>query len=313
LNVKDIITELADIQKPLVNSHLADLSQVTFSDLKEFSNVWNRIDVKRRREIISRLIDFTADSVELNFDVIYKFCLLDPDEDVRRQAIEGLWENEDPSLIQSFIDLLLKDPSEKVQTAAVSALGKFALMSELGAIRAQYKNLLSKVLLAVLNDNGKHIEIRRRALEAVATLSTQQVKEAINKAYQSQNEQMKVGAIYAMGRNCDPDWMPLLLNELSNRDAEIRYEAVSACGEMGSEEIVQHLITMIKDDDVDVRLAAVQALGKIGGEESKQNLKKYAASADEVTREAIAQALLEIETQDDMTIFQMPLQGDYED
>lgn len=313
MEIKDLIVEIADLQKPLVNSHLADLSQMTARDIQDFTQVWNTIDVNRRRDIIDRLVEFSAENVELNFDIIYRVCLSDTDAEVKNQAIEGLWENEDPALIRSYINLLNTDPSEKVQAAATTALGRFALMSELGAIRAQYKNLISQVLLAAINDTDKSVEIRRRALEAVATLSTQQVKDAIKKAYQSRNDKLIISAIYAMGRNCDPDWMPLLLNELSNRDAEIRYEAVSACGEMGSEDIVQHLIPLIQDDDVDVRLAAIQALGKIGGEESKQNLKKYAKSADTVTRDSIEQVLLEMETQDDPTMFRMPSQGEYED
>lgn len=313
MSIKNLITEIADINEPLVNSHLADLSQMTPADLRDFEQAWKTIDSKRRREIITRLVELVTDSVELNFDLIYKICLSDPDADVRSKAIEGLWENEDPSLIQPFINLMNKDPSEKVQAFAAMALGRFAIMAEFGTIRPKYKNIVGQVLLAVINDTNKTAEVQRRALEAVAPLSIQPVKEAIKKAYESNNERLVVSAIHAMGKNCDLDWMPILLNELVNRDAEIRYEAAYACGEIGSEEIVQYLIPLIQDDDVDVRQAAAQALGKIGGEEAKQNLKKFMPSSDEATREAIAQALSEIETQDDMTLLRMPLQEEDED
>ncbi len=311
--VKDIINEMADTNKVLVNSHLADLSQLTPTDIKDYAQVWKTIELKRRREIITRLIELTTDSVELNFDSIFKSCLNDPDADVRSEAINGLWENEDPTLISSFIDLLNTDPSEKVQVSAVMALGRFALMAELGSISPRYGNLVGYVLLAANNDTSKTIEIRRRALEAVATLSTQQVKTAIKIAYESRDERLAISAIYAMGRNCDPNWLPILIKELNSSDAEMRYEAVCACGQIGDEDTVQYLLPIANDTDIDVRLAVIQTLGKIGGNEAKEYLQKNANDPNEAVREEIEQALNEISIQDDMTLLQMvPETGNHE-
>ncbi|MDD5289240.1 MAG: HEAT repeat domain-containing protein [Dehalococcoidales bacterium] len=312
--VKDIINEMADTGKALVNSHLADLSQISPANLKYFTEVWKTIELKRRREIITRLAELITDSVELNFDTIFKSCLTDPDADIRSEAINGLWENEDPSLISSFIDLLNKDPSEKVQASAALALGRFALMAELGSIRPRYGVLIGQVLLAVTEDKSKSIEVRRRALEAVAPLSTEQIKLAIRKSYESRDERLAISAVYAMGRNCDTNWLPTVLKELNNHDAEMRYEAVCAIGEIGDEDTIQHLLPLTDDTDIDVRMAAVQALGKIGGNEAKQHLQKNANDPNEAVREAIEQALNEISIQDDMTIFQMaPPPGEHED
>ncbi len=311
--VKDIITEMADTNKALVNSHLADLSQTSPDGMKYFIQMWKTIELKRRREIIIRLIELTTDNVELNFDSIFKSCLADPDADVISEAINGLWENEDPSLISSFIDLLNTDPSEKVQVSATLALGRFALMAELGSISPRYGNLVGHVLLAVNSDNSKSIEVRRRALEAVATLSTQQVKTAIKNAYESRDERLAISAIYAMSRNCDHNWLPILIKELNSNDAEMRYEAVCACGEIGDEDIVQYLLPIVNDSDIDVRLAVIQALGKIGVNEAKQYLQKNADDPNEAVREAIEQALNEISIQDDMTLLQMiPEPGNHE-
>lgn len=308
--VKDIINEMADIGKTLVNSHLADLSLMATADVKDFKLAWQTIDVKRRREIINRLIELVADSVELNFDSIYKACLTDTDDQVRNAAIDGLWENEEPSLMVSLIDLLNNDPSEKVQAAAALALGRFVLMAELGSLSPRYGNVLGHVLLTVTADDNKSIEVRRRALEAVAPLSIEQVKDAIKVAYESKNELLAISAVYAMGRNCDSKWLPYLLKELKSSEAEMRYEAVSACGELGDEDIVQYLLPVGNDPDIDVRLALIQSLGKIGGNEAKQFMKKNAADPNEAVHEAIEQALNEISIQDDITILEMSSQPD---
>jgi HEAT repeat protein len=305
LLVKDIIAEMADISKPLVNTHLADLTQLSPANLKEFAQVWKTIELKRRHEILTRLSELITDSIELNFDSIFKTCLTDPDDDVRSEAINGLWENENPALISNYIDMLTTDTSEKVQAAAALALGRFALMAELGSISPKYGNVVGHVLLSVTGDKSKPIEVRRRALEAVAPLSTELVRTAIKTAYESNDDRLMISAIYAMGRNCESKWLPFLLKELKSNDAEMRFEAVGALGEIGNEDIVQYLMPVANDTDIDVRMAVMQALGKIGGNEAKQFLLKNAGDPNEAVRDAIEQALNEISIQDDMTLFQM--------
>ncbi len=302
--INEIIDEIADIDKPIVNSHLADLAQITPKDFKNYSDVWKTIELKRRREIITRLVELVADNVELNFDPIFRSCLNDTDAEVKSTAIDGLWENEDPSLIPSFINLLNTEASEEVQTSAAMGLGRFALMAELGSISHHYGNMIGEALLAVINDKSKTIDVRRRGLEAIASLNSQEVNETIKNAYNSRDERMMVSAIYAMGRNCNPHWMPILLKELDNHDAEIRYEAVSACGKMGTEEIVSHLLPLSKDLDTDVQLATIEALGKIGGNEAKRYLHENSNDSNEAIREAIEQALAEVEAHEDMALFQ---------
>ena len=206
--------------------------------------------------------ELATDSVELNFDNIFLSCLHDPDEDVRSAAIDGLWENEEPALIPLLIDLMNNDLSEKVQANAALALGRFALMAEINSIAPKYAIQVGQALLDVFNDPNKSVEVRRRALEAVSPLSTEQVKTAIKTAYESRDERLKISAVYAMGKNCDTKWMPFLLKELKNSDAEIRYEAVTACGEIGDEDIMQYLIPAANDEDIDVQTGGHSGAGE---------------------------------------------------
>ena len=305
MSVKDYIVEMADINKVLVNTHLAALSDMAAADLRDFAQVWKTIELKRRCEIITRLTELATDSVELNFDNIFMSCLKDIDADVRSEAINGLWENEEPALIPLLIGLLNNDPAEKVQATAALALGRFTLMAELGSISPKYGVQIGQGLLSVTADKNKSIEVRRRALEAVSPFSTEQVKTAIKTAYEGRDERLAISAVYAMGKNCDSKWLAILLKELKNSDAEMRYEAVTACGEIGDEDIVQYLLPVANDEDIDVHLAVIQALGKIGGNEAKQYLQKNAGDPNEAVRDAIETALNEISIIDDMTVFEM--------
>jgi len=278
-----------------------------------FKTAWRKTAVARRREVITRLVEMARDTVELDFDIILRYCLSDPDAEVRVQAIDGLWESEDPTLIRPFTAMMQTDAAEKVQAAAATALGKFTLLVECGDIRPEFRATLSESLLAVYRDPGKSIETRRRALEAVAPLALPDVREAIKTAYESRDERFTVSALFAMGRTRNDAWLPVLYRELDNPDAEIRYEAADACGEIGLEDAAPHLLERIHDEDVEVRLAVIRALGSIGGAEAKQGLQRIADDPSEAIREAVEQALSEIGAAEDMSFFEMNLPGGPDD
>jgi HEAT repeat protein len=313
VSIKNLIEEIANTDKPLTSSHIADLSQITVADMSVLKRVWETINTTRRRQLISRMVELTKDNAELNFDLIFKHGLSDTDAEVRAGAIDGLWENEDPSLIRTFINLLQNDTSYNVQASAAAALGKFVMLAECEEIRQSYKTTLSRVLLEIIDNSSKPIDVRRRALESVAPLSIPPVREAIKKAYESRDERFTISAIYAMGRTCNDAWLPILYKEMNNADVEIRYEAAGACGEIGMEESVPYLLEHIHDTDVEVQMAVIQSLAKIGGSEAKKSLQRIARDENIAVREAVQQALTEIETMEDMTLFQMNASGEQDD
>jgi len=300
---EETIADLRNGAKPLRSSRLAELSNLDSEELRLFERAWTTIEPKRRRQIVYRLVELVEDNFELNFDSIFKNCLKDQDTEVRCKAIEGLWESEETSLINPLINLLEHDSSEKVQAAAAIALGKFAMLAEHEKLRPCHKSKVCQALFAVIDGRSKPVEVRRRALEAASPLSLPQVNRAIMEAYQNDSPEFKVSAVYAMGRNCDPSWLPILLRELACADAEMRYEAVAACGELGGEEATASVIKLIDDPDADVQRAAIQALGRIGGSEAKSCLEECLHSPSELIRQAAEQALQELETWEDPMSF----------
>jgi HEAT repeat protein len=301
-NIKQVINDLADKEKALVNASMADLSNINNEELDFLARVWSGIEVDRRRKIISRLVELAEENFELNFDSIFKYSLRDQDADVGAKAIEGLWENEETILISSFIRMLNEDSSEIVQAAAAKALSKFALLAELKKLGPSSSSRVSEALLAILKDKNKPKEVWRRALEAAAPLSHPEVKKAIDEAYSSGDPKIHNSAIYAMGKNCDSYWMPTLVKEMASPSPDTRYEAAGACGEICDEEAVPHLIKLVQDKDSEVQQAAVISLGKIGGNKAKQFLLKCRNSADEIVSDAAEQALKHLEAEDDSFI-----------
>jgi len=305
LPIEKIIADLVNIEQPLRNSRLVDLSNLSSEELELLEQVWASIEPTRQRQIIYRLVELAEDNLELDFDSIFRNCLKDQDAEVRGKAVEGLWESEDASLISPFINLLEQDSSVNVQVAAATALGKFAMLAELNKLRSCHTAKICQALLGVFSDENRDIEVRRRTLEAAAPLNLPQIKKTIREAYDSYNRKLKISAIYAMGRNCHRSWLPVLLEELSSVDTEIRYEAAGACGELGEEEAVPYLMKLIGDPDVDVQATALQALGKIGGSEAKKCLQQCLNNPGEVIRQAAEQALDELEAEERLFTFRI--------
>jgi len=305
LPIEEIITDLRDSSQPLRNSRLVDLSNLNSEELELWKQAWANIKPRRRRQIIYRLVELAEDNFELDFDSIFKNCLRDQDTEVRSKAIEGLWESEDASLISPFVNLLEQDGSENVQAAAATALGKFAMLAGLNKLRSGHTSKVCQALLGVFGDRNRTVKVRRRALEAVAPLNLPQVEKAIRGAYQSHNRQLKISAIYAMGKNCNRSWLPVLLKELSSADAEVRYEAAGACGELGEESASPYLVELIGDPDVDVQVAALQALGKIGGGGAKECLQQCLNNPSEVIRQVAEQTLYELEAEESPFTFRV--------
>ena len=289
--IRQTAAHLLDSGQRLLNSSLAELTDLRPAGLSYLKEVWPQIALKRRRQIVARLVELAEDDVQLSFDAIFKMLLTDPDEEVRTLAIGGLWENEEPSLIEPLIGLLHEDSTAKVQAAAATALGRFALLAEHGRLRPEAADRVRQALLAALADDDLPAEVKRRVLEAASPLSLPQVKEAIRAAYEAENPWLRVGAVYAMGKNCDPAWLPTLLKEVSSNSAEMRYEAATACGELEEEAAVPCLIELTDDADAEVQLAAIQALGKIGGGRARKCLESLLDHPRESVRQVAGEAV----------------------
>ncbi len=292
--IEEIIPKMSNGDQPLSSSALAELSNLSPDEMTLFRQAWADIEPRRRREIISRLVELAEDDFDLNFDSIFVSCLNDPDAEVRSSAIDGLWENEEPSLINPLIDMLKRDDSEMVQAAAATALGKFAILAEHKKLRSCHESRICQALITSFQ-GAPTTEVKHHVLEAMAPISSPQVTEAIREAYYSDDDKLKVSAIYAMGQNSNPSWLPILIKEMASPDAEIRYEAAGASGELGEEEAVTYLIRLINDPDAEVQMAAIQALGNTGGPEAKNCLEKYLDSPSEAIQQAAEDALHELE------------------
>lgn len=293
------LAELSDLGQPLIASKLAILSDLIPEEVRLFFEAWPHIDVVRRRQVLHRLMELAEDNLELDFDGIFLACLGDEDGETRATAIEGLRECADPALIDHLTALLLDDAEQPVREAAAVALGKFAMLAELGKLLPGDARKVEETLLNASNNMDEVDSVRCKVLEAIAPLSKPHVEDLIRGAYHGSSRELKASALYAMGQNCNPSWLPLLLTELHSPHPRLRFEAARACAELEAEEAVPRLVELLDDGDALVRMCAIEALGRTGGSEAKAALQECLDSSDESVREAAQEALQEMGSWDE--------------
>lgn len=303
-DVTTILAQLGDHRNTLSYRDLRQLSDIGRSTHGEFQRGWQQIDEERRRRIAQALVDVAEDNVELDFRDAFAAMLDDDNQEVRRLAVNGLWEDDRPSTLRALLSMK-DDPSSEVQAAVALALGRFAYRCALDEISGSTADEIHSALLGIATNFDRPASVRRRALEGAGYFAGDDVLEAIAQAYASGDRPQKESALVAMGRSLDPRWLPILEAELQSNEPALRYEAARASGELGEQAspLLPHLLPLTESDDAEVAQASIWALGQIGGEAARRTLRQLTRSRDRATKEAAEEALAELDLDEDPLTF----------
>jgi HEAT repeat protein len=298
---KELFVDFTDALRHLRDDALAPratlsaLSGANRAQLGAFAETWIHLPVERRREVSEKLIDIAEENVEMDFNLLFRHMFNDEDAQVRVNAIEGLWEDEDHGLIALLVGFLRSDPDPRVRAAGAQALGRFVLLGEYDRIAGDQANLIHDALLATIRSANEPFDVRARALESLAYWGSDLMRDVISNAYADDDADMRASAVAAMGRSADGYWSKPVSEELESIDSRMRFNAARAAGELEIHSAVRRLIELIDDPDREVQSAAVTALGQIGGNPARQALQSIADSDDDVLAALASDALDELE------------------
>lgn len=290
----DALRRLRDDAMP-ARSKLTALSGANRAQLGAFAETWVRLPVERRREASLRLVEIAEEDIQADFNILFRYLLDDEDAQVRANAIDGLWEDEDPGLIAPFVGFLRSDPNALVRATAADALGRFVLLKEYNRISEQNGDLIHSALLATIRSANEPLDVRRRALEALAYWGGEMMRDVIANAYADDDAKMRESAIAAMGRSADNYWSRQVSAELESNDAPMRFNAARAAGELELKSAVKRLIELLNDPDREVQSAAIGSLGQIGGNAAREALQEVMEAEDAVLTPLAQEALDELE------------------
>jgi hypothetical protein len=289
-----VLGQVANENRPVRSIDLSRLSDLPRAEVVRFDLTWRGLDAGRRLGLVSMMVEQAEANIHLNFHAILRECLNDVDGQIRRLAIDGLWEDEKPTLVGRLAALLADDPVPNVRAAAATSLGRFVLLGALGEIAESAADQAERSLRIAWARASELNDVRRRVLESLAYASDPTVSDLIETAYYDDDELMRQSAVFAMGRSADRRWSKPVLAELRSRDAAMRFEATVSAGELGLAAAVQPLVQLMDDPDSNVREVAALALGKIGGREARRALEDALGGEDERLAQAAEDALEEL-------------------
>lgn len=282
-----------------------DLSQIwlaRFSDLsrdgaRTFRREWSALPESDRIDVVRRLEELSEDRVDLNFGRALRVALDDPSPVVRQLAIAGLWEDESGDLLDRLRGMLREDASPDVRSEAALALGRFSESASTETLPDEAADALRDDLVRVARSDVSTYGEQRRALESLGPLAGDPaVAKAIQDAFESGDHGLQCSAVRAMGSSRDSRWLPMILQELSSEEPELRFEAAQAAGLLGSADALSLLLDAARDEDAEVRHTAINAMGQIGGRGAARALERLAEEAGESDMELIEAALEEVGT-----------------
>jgi HEAT repeat protein len=261
-------------------NHFSDLLS---SDIRLLKEKWNLVSSVRKVTLLQDLASLMDYDFQVNFDALGKFCMNDDEPLVRANAIRLLFEYDHKDMIDPMLDVLNNDADEEVQAMAATMLGNYVYKGELDELKNADKKRVEDALLHMIDDSNAVI-LQRRALEAVAYSSREEVNPLILAAYEKVEKEWKATALFAMGRSANQQWEKYILRNLDSDEPDILFEAIGAAGEMYLESALPKLTEIAEQgEELDqlIRMAIARALENIGGIESISILNKMLEWAED--------------------------------
>ena len=267
------------------------LSDLSRAEAAEFAARWPAVSLKVRQSLIERLSVLVDDNVDLNFAPLMMVALDDAEPVVRSIAAQSLWESTDRDVARKLMSVLQHDTDDGVRAATAGSLRQFVLLRECESFDPKLGDDVVDALRNTAEDRGSGPAARAAALEALGPRSLPWVDPLIMESYYSDEHELRVAAVRAMGASAQERWLEYLLDQLQSEEPEFRYEAATACGLIASEDAVEAVAELLDDDDTEVAIAAVTALGEIGGPGAREQLQSFQRRAPEALAEVITEAL----------------------
>ena len=308
-----VIDALLDESTPFHTRFLNRLSDLDPADTVLFAEAWPKVSLRRREAILEDVEDIQMADDLLCFEAVACLALKDQVPSVRSRAIRVLREYELVDLLPVFQDIAENDPDADVRADAAAGLATYIYMGEVEDISPTKLKRVEECLLRLISSQDTTL-VKRRALESLGFSSRKEVIWLIENAYNSDDMDWVITALFAMGRSANTRWKPQVQDMLTHTQPGVRAEAASAAGELEIRSAKPLLLELLEDPDFDVRMAAIWALSQIGGKgvrEALGNLLEITEDDEEADQIDKALDNLDLcEEMHDLAILEIPKDGD---
>ncbi len=280
-------------QEPVPIHQLYRLSDLTSEQMDTFLKGWGQLDDERRHVIAQHMADIIEENFVVDFSPLFENFFEDNYAPVRIAALEGMWDTPHRRYVRPIMRLMQQDDAVEVRAAAAAALAHYVMMAEWGELPRNVSEPIVTALLEVYDGEETAVSVKRAALEAVAASNHPRIPEMIREAYEHDDVDMQVSAVFAMGNTADARWLPTIMGEFDSPYVDMRAEATRAAGVIGKSDVVPELAVLVTDEAIEVRMAAVYALGQIGGSRPQQILSGILEDPEQEALHELAEEAME--------------------
>jgi HEAT repeat protein len=153
-------------------------------------------------------------------------------------------------------------------------------MSAWGQLKGVPTEKIYSSLMDRYRSSDSELIVKRVCLEALGSVNSPEVSQAIEEAYESSQRELQLSAIFAMGNSADSRWLPIVLDEMESPYEEMRMEAARAAGNIGHSDAIMTLAGLAYDENEEVAVVAIAALGEIGGDTVREVLVELSEDID---------------------------------
>jgi len=242
-------------------------------------------------DLLARLAN--SDDWQSSFEALYLKLVDDESPKVRAAALVALWDIASPDHIDLLISKAESDPDTTVRGKAASVMGIYIYEGEIEELDEAHFLRVRRFLLDLARDPDEELLVRRMAIEALSFNAAEDVFDLIVWAYEHPNIEVKLSAIFAMGRSGGPRWGERIVQELHSGNRQIKLEAIHAANESGMEAATPVLRNLAGSEDKDVAIGALYALSQTRGPGAFETLEMYTFAEDEEVRRAAEEAMEE--------------------
>jgi len=300
---ESILDALLDNDHIFPAGYLHLFSDLEAEQLKQLDVIWPHIQPTRKHALLEDLEVLASNDTLMCFDNLTINLLADEDPSIRMLAIRLLWECENPKLIPLFLEILKNDPSRFTRAEAASGLGIFFYMGEVDKIPAVELKLIEDELIRLADDGADKL-VQRKSIESLGFSSRDEVDRLIASAYSSNNEELMVSALVAMGRSNNPNWENEVLDGIQHYNDLIQLEAIQAAGNLGLETTRLVLLELLEDlNDTEIIKATLWSLSQIGGEGVREKIEDMYEQLDPDEEDFIDEVVENLNLTEEMATF----------
>ena len=248
------------------------------------------------------------------FEPIYCRLMDDDSPKVRQAAVVAMWDLADPKHIDLLMNKVEGDPDVEVRGKAASVLGIYIYEAVVNESLEESKYIaVRRFLMDVARDENEALLVRRMAIEALSFENSEDTQDLIAWAYEHPNKDVKMSAVFAMGRSQNPVWHNAILRELEARDRQLRLEAVNAASEAELSAATPVLRNLATCSDKELRTSALWALAHTRGPGALETIEMCALDKDEDVRRVAEEAIEEYHSLNRPPPNPSGLENDYDD